>query len=661
MKESDFSALLKMTKVKELPLVGPSYEKRLRNLEIETVWDLFHHVPFRFLDFSKNINISDLRIGETATIKGEVTSYVNQYTKKGKPMQIVTIADETGKVNAMWFNQIYLSSTFRKGIKVAIAGELSFMGRQKAILSPEYEIINDNGDQIHTGGLIPIYSETAGISSKWLRRRIHDGWIRYQNNFEEFLPTEINKKDDLVRFKEAIKGAHFQKSMEEFEKAKHRVAFNELLSLHLKNMQRKKEWQKYKISKLILSLLDETKVKMFIKNLPFELTLSQIKVVDEILGDIQKDVPMNRLLEGDVGSGKTIVAAIGMYSVFLCGKKSILMAPTQILANQHYKTLTKLFKKQKLKIGISTGVTKSTGKFDVLVGTHAILQSQLDLNEVSFVVIDEQHKFGVEQRNLLTKKIGLPHVLTMTATPIPRTVALTFFGDLELSILDELPKGRQKITTWLVPEYKRDDGFKWIHDKIVKEKIQAYIVCPLINESETETMTEVKAANKEYENLKKKFNDLRIGLMHGKLKAKEKDTVINKFKNGKIDVLVSTPVVEVGIDIPNATVMVIEAADRFGLASLHQLRGRVGRGKLKSYCLLMTENESEKTQTRLNAMIKYNSGFELSEIDLALRGPGEIYGAKQSGYPELKIADWNDIDLVKDSREAAESFVNQNS
>ncbi len=645
---------LKIVKVEELPLVGPAYAKKLNKLGIHSVWDLFHHVPSRFLDFSKSSPINKLEIDEVTTIHGTITSFVNTYTKSGKTMQIVTIEDVSGKVEAIWFNQIYLSNVLRKGTEISLAGKLTWMARKKVIIAPEYEIVHAGQDQIHTGHLISIYPETAGITSKWIRRKIYDAWKRYKNDFEEFLPEATLKKYDLVSFETAISDAHFPKSLKEFERAKYRLAFNELLTLHIRNIERKKKWNKNKAAAKLK--IDKIKIHEFIKKLPFELTSSQKKVVDEILIDLEKNIAMNRLLEGDVGSGKTIVAAIAAYSSFLNGKKTVFMAPTQILASQHFNTLSKLFGKN-LKIGIFTSAKKSIGDFDILIGTHTLLNKSIDMKEVALFVIDEQHKFGVEQRNLLVKKSIAPHVLAMTATPIPRSVALTFFGDLDLSILDEMPKGRQKINTWVVPEIKREDGFKWIHDNIKKEKIQAYIVCPLIDESITETMQDVKAANKEYEKLQTKFIDLKIGLMHGKLKANEKESVINKFKNGEIEILVTTAVVEVGIDIPNATIMVIEAADRFGLASLHQLRGRVGRGDKKSYCLLMTENESEKTQIRLNAMTKYNSGFKLAELDLSMRGPGEIYGTHQSGMPELKIADWSDVNLIKNSREVAQTMV----
>src|SRR5258708_2730746 len=637
---------LQKISVEELPLVGPSYAKKLQKLGIITVWDLFHYVPTRFLDFSKTTTIANLQIDEVATIHGTITSFVNTYTKTGKTMQIVTITDDTGKIDAIWFNQIYLSNTFKKGLSVSFAGKLTFMGHKRAIMAPEYEIMKDGVDQIHTGGLIPIYAETAGISSKWIRRKTFDAWNAFKDSFEEFLPAKTLEKYNLLDYQTPIHDTHFPTSLEKFEIAKQRLAFNEVLSLHNQNIKRKKEWENNRIESKLK--IDNLKIKNFIKNLDFQLTDSQIKVIKEIMEDLEKNIPMNRLLEGDVGSGKTIVAAIAMYGVFVSGKKSVLMSPTQILAEQHFQTLNKLFGK-KLKIGIFTATKKDIGDFDILVGTHALLN--IDMKNVALIVIDEQHKFGVEQKNTLVKKSIAPHILIMTATPIPRTVALTFFGDLELSTLDELPKGRGKIITWIVAETKRKGAFDWIHDQIKKEKVQAYIVCPLIEVSDKETLLEVKAASHEYEKLKHEFKDLKVGLIHGKLKSQEKEEIIAQFKNGQIDVLVSTSVVEVGIDIPNATIMVIEGAERFGLASLHQLRGRVGRGTKKSYCLLLTENESEKTKIRLNALKETRSGFELAEIDLSLRGPGEIYGSRQSGVPELKIADWNDIGLIKNTRE----------
>ncbi len=644
---------LRDIKIDELPFVGPAYAKRLGKLEIQTIWDLLHHVPTRFLDFSLSSPIKNLQIGEIATVKGRVRSFVNQYTRAGKPMQILTVEDETGKIEAVWFNQIYLSRTFKEGLEVSLAGTLDWFGRRKAMIAPEYEIIRRNTAQIHTQGLIPIYSETAGISSKWLRRKIHDALDRYKDDIVDFLPKNILTKYKIIDFKTALTNVHFPKSLEEFEKAKHRLAFDELLFLQIQNLQNKKNWQRNKVTGRLK--IGESKIQKFIKSLPFELTDSQKKAVGEILTDMQKEIPMNRLLEGDVGSGKTVVGAIASYLAFLNGKKTIFMAPTQILAQQHFETLKSLFKGFKINIGLITGtsIKQSGKKTDIWVGTHALMNKKLKIKDVSLVIIDEQHKFGVEQRNALIAKSGTPHVLIMTATPIPRTVALTFFGDLDLSTLKELPKDRQKIVTWIVPGEKREKGFAWISRKIKQEKVQAFVVCPLIEESEREMMSEVKAATHEFHELETNFPDLKFGLLHSRIKTKEKENIMKKFRKGLVDVLVTTPVVEVGIDIANATIMVIEAADRFGLASLHQLRGRVGRGEKKSFCLLMTESEAEKTQTRLKALTQNLSGFELAELDLKMRGPGEIFGKKQSGFPELKIADWSDIALIKLAKKAA--------
>ena len=369
---------------------------------------------------------------------------------------------------------------------------------------------------------------------------------------------------------------------------------------------------------------------------------------------------MNRLLEGDVGSGKTVVAAIAAFTAFANGYQSVFMAPTQILAQQHFVTLNEIFKPFSVRVTLATseGVKKGPGKTDIFVGTHALIHKRVSFDNVALVVIDEQHRFGVEQRahlvDLTGKKKKAPHLLTMTATPIPRTVALTLYGDLDLSTLNELPKGRQKITTWIVPPQKRQGAYGWIDKEIEKESAQAFLICPLIEESEAETMKQVKAATVEYKNLKKLFVSRRVGLLHGKMKAKDKDIIMQHFKKSELDILVSTPVVEVGIDIPNATIMVIEAAERFGLSQLHQLRGRVGRGAKKSYCLLFAESHGQNVITRLNALTKGLSGFELAELDLKLRGPGEVFGTRQHGFLDLKIANWQDTELIKKAKELAQ-------
>ena len=427
--------------------------------------------------------------------------------------------------------------------------------------------------------------------------------------------------------------------------------------MQLQSELRKLNWGKNKVSNKLT--VNHLAIQPFINSLPFELTASQNKTIDEILTDLNKDVPMNRLLEGDVGSGKTVIAAVGAFASFLNGYQTLIMAPTQILAQQHYETLNKLFSKFKIRISLLTSNSKllSFGRSDVFVGTHSLIQSKIDFSKVVFVVIDEQHRFGVAQRELLVKKSGMPHVLTMTATPIPRTVALTTYGDLDFSVLTEMPKGRIKITTWVVPEIKRQGAYTWINKQITNDKCQMFVVCPLIERSETETLKDVKNVTDEFEKLKNIFPKMNLGLLHGRMKVTEKNKILDDFREGKIDILVSTPVVEVGIDIPNATIMVIEAAERFGLAQLHQLRGRVGRGKKQSYCLLFSNFHSGTAYTRLKAMEKTHSGFELAELDLKLRGPGEIFGTAQSGFPELKVASWSDFELIKSAKDTATDVI----
>lgn len=638
--------------ISDLPKVGPIFAKKFEKLGIDSIEDVFYHVPTRYLDYSSIVKIKDLRVNETATVHAKIVSIKNIYSKRGLKMQIGSIEDDTGKIAVLWFNQPFLIKTLYPGRLVSLSGKVSFFNRKICLTSPDYELISDNGDEtMHTGRLVPVYPETSGLSSKWIRRKIYDA---YQiSEIKEFLPKEMLAKYKLEDFKKAIEMVHFPQDINEAELGRKRLAFNELLNLELKSQARKLNWEKNKVIHKIK--IDKKLMSDFFNNLPFTLTNSQKQVIEVLLDDLEKDIPMNRLLEGDVGSGKTVVAATGMFASFLSGRQSVIMAPTQILAEQHYQTLKKLFAKFNLRISLITSSTKKIelGRSDIIVGTHSLIHDKISFDGVAFVVIDEQHRFGVEQRKYLIKKSGTPHVLTMTATPIPRTVALTTYGDMDLSVLGEMPKGRQKITTWVVPEDKRDRAYKWIEKQIRAEESQAFIVCPLIEDSEAETLTDVKSVTSEFEKLKLVFKNLRLGLLHGRMKASEKDQILGDFKDKKIDVLVTTPVVEVGIDIPNATIMVIEAGERFGLAALHQLRGRVGRGDKRSYCLIFSNFHSGKAYTRLKAMEKTHSGFELSELDLKLRGPGEIFGTAQSGFPELKIASWTNIELIKNAREAA--------
>jgi len=639
-----------------LPKVGPIFEKKFERLGINTIRDLFYHVPSRYLDYSLITTINKLRADETVTIHVKIVSITNIFSKRGVRMQIGSVEDETDKLMVVWFNQPFLLKMLYPGRLVSLSGKVGFFNRKLCLSSPDYEILDEEGDAtFHTGRFVPVYPETSGLSSKWLRTKIRDAFA--VSEIKEYLPKDVLTGSDLVSLKEAIREAHFPENLEEAGEGRKRLAFNEVLNLQLKSLIRKSNWKENRVTNKLK--IDSSAINKFIESLPFKLTDSQSKTIDEILKDLGGEIPMNRLLEGDVGSGKTVVAAVGAFAAFLNGYQTLIMAPTQILATQHYETLNRLFSKFKLRLSLLTSSVKlhDLGRTDIFVGTHSLIHSKVDFSKVAFVVIDEQHRFGVEQRRHLVKRTGTPHVLTMTATPIPRTVALTTYGDLDLSVLTEMPKGRQKVTTWVVPEEKREGAYEWIRSQITVHRSQVFIVCPLIEDSETETMKDIKSVTSEFNNLKLIFKNLRLGLLHGRMKSKEKDEILDEFRAGKIDILVATPVVEVGIDIPNATIMVIEAAERFGLAGLHQLRGRVGRGKQKSYCLLFSNFHSGMAYTRLKAMEKSHSGFELAELDLKLRGPGEIFGTAQSGFPELKIASWNNFELIKATKEIAEDII----
>ncbi len=641
--------------ITDLPKVGPILSKKLEKLGIRTINDLFYHVPSRYLDYSQITTIKGLRLGETVTIHAKIISIANIFSKKGRRMQIGSVEDSTGKLMVIWFNQPFLTKMLYPGRLVSLSGKVGFFNRKLCLTSPDYEIMEEeDGETYHTGKLVPLYPETAGLSSKWLRTLVRNAYQDPSMEIRDFLPKDILKRENLVDLKTALSLVHFPQKEVDALQGRERLGFNELLNLQLKSEYRKLNWKQNKVKYRLK--IDGSALNSFIKSLPYELTDSQGIAIEEIVSDLEKPTPMNRLLEGDVGSGKTVVAAAGAFAAFVNGYQSLIMAPTQILANQHYETLKKIFEPFNVRVSLLTSASKKMelGRTDIFVGTHALIHSKVSFDKVAFVVIDEQHRFGVEQRAHLAKKSGTPHVLTMTATPIPRTVALTTYGDLNLSILKESPKGRQVVTTWVVPEQKRKGAYAWVEKQIKETASQVFVVCPLIEDSESETLTDVKSVTSEYEKLKRVFRDRKLGLLHGRMKVKEKDQVLSDFKNKKTDILVATPVVEVGIDIPNATIMIIEAAERFGLAQLHQLRGRVGRGTQKSYCLLFSNIKYSK---RLKAMEKTHSGFELAEIDLELRGPGEIFGTMQSGFSELKIAAWNDHKLIKRIKDLADEIV----
>lgn len=647
------------TPIGKLPSVGPIYESRLEKLNIKTVHDLIMHVPSRYEDFSRVSKISSAQIGENITIQGIVENIENIYTKHGKKYQLARVSDGSGEIYVVWFNQPYLIRSLPQGSRISLAGQVGWFSRKKAIFSPLFEIIPQSGETLHTGRIIPIYPETQGVSSKWLRRKISDTISQVKEDIKETLPKNILKQYNLEGLPKALLSAHFPKSLKEAEKGRYRLAFEEMLDIHLTSLVRKRNWKKQ--NRAFKVKVDYEKLEKFIRRLPFKLRPSQKKALRQILFDIKKGVPMNRLLQGDVGSGKTIVAALAAYACFNNNFKTVFMAPTQILANQHYKTLKELFAKEKIKISLITASSKPQKDSDIYVGTHALIHKTVNLDNTALVVIDEQHRFGVEQRKTLVKQANLgkliPHVLTMTATPIPRTITLTLYGDIDLSTLKS-PRNYNNITTWIVPKTKREKAYEWVQNQIIKDSSQGFVVCPLVDESDKETMKSVKAATHEYEELSKHLNKIKIGLLHGKMKSNEKDRVIKKFKAKEIQLLIATPVIEVGIDMPEANIIVIETADRFGLSQLHQLRGRVGRRGQKSYCLLFSDSKSENNIRRLEAMRKNLTGFELADLDLKLRGPGEVAGTRQHGYWNLKYASWSDTKLLQITKEAADDLFN---
>lgn len=645
------------TPVKSLHMVGESSAKRLEKLTISTIGDLLHHYPHRYEDLSLISSIAQLQPGELVTIQGQIISMQNVYTRSGKQLQKALVADGTGPIETIWFNQPYLATTLKAGMQVALAGKVERFANRVTLNSPEYEILKSDQQPIHTGRLVPVYPETAGVSSKWLRSRIAPLLTRFHLPLVDWLPAEIREKHQLADLKTAIQQIHFPQSKSQAGMARRRLAFDELLLLHLKARERKHQWQTRKTRTPFT--VNPNQVKAFIQNLPFVLTPDQKKAIRAICQDLRRPIPMNRLLQGDVGAGKTVVAALACYVAHLNHQKTALMVPTSILADQHLKTLEQLLKPYGVTIGFFTRTHKpkeKPEKIDLFLGTHALLHRPLDSQKLGLVIIDEQHRFGVEQRSRLINRSPAPHLLTMTATPIPRTVALTVYSDLDLSVIETMPKDRKPVKTWVVPKRKRAASYEWLKGQIKTHHSQVFIVCPLIEESDSERLANVKAATIEFDSLHKIFPDFRLALLHGRMKAKDKQTVMTRLAQGKIDILVSTPVVEVGIDIPNATVMLVEAAERYGLAQLHQLRGRVGRGDKQAYCLLFSEVEKPENLKRLRALEQYQSGIKLAELDLKLRGPGELYGTSQSGFLQLKLASFADSQLIAETGRAADEL-----
>lgn len=670
----------KDTDVMYMKGVGPKIAYKLNKLGIYTAQDLIMYFPKKHIDYSSRTLIKHLKEGENTTIFGYIKSVSAFNTKNKLSVVKVTVTDESGRLDLSFFqaksNRFMLERVkaqfpVNAGIMVSgtvkrssYDGKLTFDKPNYSIMTGEF--LEDKNANLNLARIVPIYTVCEDLSIKVLRRAIYNAVNMYKNEIENIVPDYIREKYGILDKKIAVEQIHFPESIELLEQARFSLIFEELFLIQLK-LVRLREQNSNNHNALALKIKEQGIVRKFIDNLPFELTGGQKKAVNEILNDLNSDIPMARLLQGDVGSGKTVVATIMLLAGVENGYQGALMAPTEILAQQHYNNLQQWLTPMGISVGLFLGsqgkkvrekfrTDLRNGQMNIAVGTHALIQEDVDFNNLGAIVVDEQHRFGVKQRNVLKKKSQNPQILTMTATPIPRTLALTVHGDLDLTVIDELPKGRKPIKTSLVTSHRG------VYD-LIKQEIeagrQAYVVYPLIEESET---LSAKAATIEAERLQNEvFPQFKIGLLHGKLKNDEKEQVMADFKEKKYDILVSTTVVEVGVDVPNATVMLIENAERFGLSQLHQLRGRVGRNDLQSYCILHTSTKSQETKERLNIMTQTNDGFVIAEKDLQLRGPGEFLGTRQSGLPDLIISDIvRDAKVLEMARNEAIDFVKTN-
>lgn len=640
--------------VTSIPGIGSHHAKKLEKIGIATAQDLLHHYPFRYEDRDATVDLNEIVDGSIATVSGSIEDLRSVRTRTGKTMQRATfVTTDDIRIDVVWFNQPYLVNTLKRANLLTLSGKIKRFKGTLTLQSPIWEALGkDSQESLHTNRTVPLYHTTLGITNKWLRGKI--AWLLKQPFVPDHLASSLLDEYALLPLDQALQAIHFPQDQANLEMAKKRLSFDELLLWQLRAQMNKRNWLEQKQS-LELSITND-QVQRFLDALPFSLTLAQHKALRAVHNDLARRSTMNRLVQGDVGSGKTVVAAFACY-VAACNRlPSVLMAPTETLALQHADTLESLLRPLGIIINTQTRSRKNIVKnAQVFVGTHALLHRTLP-QKLGVVVIDEQHRFGVKQRAQLLERIPSPHVMSMTATPIPRTIALTLYADLDISVIDEMPPGRIPIKTWVVPLTKREKAYSWIREQIVKHETQAFIVCPLIEDSENSQLAEVKAVQTEYARLQSEvFPDLKLGLVHGRLNSKAKSQVIEEFKNKATDILVATPVIEVGIDIPNATIMMIEGAERFGLAQLHQLRGRVGRGDKQSYCLLFTS--SGKDSQRLKHLETIQSGFALAELDMQLRGMGDLYGVKQSGEIELKIASLSNTALISATQQAAAQIL----
>jgi len=644
-------------------------------LGVRTIRDMLRFFPHRHMDYSQLNFISQLREGDEQTIVANVWQ-AKVTTLGGRQGTEAIVGDETGNVRVVWFNQPYLARKLNTNARVVLSGRVTLFKGRHVFQSPEWEII-ENKDLVHTARLVPVYPLTQGLRPRQVRKLMKEVVDQWAWQVADFLPAELRERCRLMELPEAINQAHFPENEVAKNQARVRLAFDELFLLQLGVMSKKRDWQGSQPSPPLA--VDNSLLETFSRSLPFELTAAQRKALREILADLSQTQPMCRLLQGDVGSGKTVVATMASLVTAANGHQAALMAPTEILAGQHFITIGELLSgvgqaegdgyirrfsgvlPRPLVVALLTGELGQArkqeiqqaindGMVDIVIGTHALVQKGVEFQRLGLAVVDEQHRFGVEQRSALRQKGVSPHMLVMTATPIPRTLALTLYGDLDISVIDQLPPGRQVVKTrWLKPQ-QRDTAYGFLRRQVTGGR-QAFIICPLIEESEA---IAAQAAVVEYEHLSQEvFPDLRLGLLHGRMSGRDKDDVMERFRTGELDILVTTPVVEVGIDVPNATVMLVESADRFGLSQLHQFRGRVGRGHEQSYCMLLAENPSEVGQQRLDIIEKTWDGFILAEEDLKLRGPGEFFGTRQSGLPDLRMARLSDVALLELARTEA--------
>lgn len=709
------------TKLATIKGIVPKFLTKLGKLGITTVHDLLWHFPARYEDYTKITKIADLKPGESVTVRGEVRRVTSRRAfKTFMPIIEAVVTDETGGITLVWFNQPFMAKVLHEGTRANFAGKVFSNKTGLHLANPSYEVLRGTAVTTHTAGLIPVYPETRGLTSKGIRYLVKQ-FLDIIPHLDDFLPDPVLMEHNLPNLDYALRHIHFPKNQEQVTRAKNRFAFEYVFLLQLNNLRLREQLSRERAPVISVNPAERETI---VGTLPFTLTESQQISLNEILEDVGRGSPMNRLLQGDVGSGKTAVAAVAAVVTAHCGFQSLFMAPTEVLARQHYHTLTSIFKHFNSGIALITGsecrlyhdehleekiskakLTKliESGQVAIVIGTHALIAKESEPRKLilkrkkteaglkirfpkpGLVIIDEQHRFGVRQRQALLQgadkhkaKAGhvphlIPHFLSMSATPIPRTLSLAIFGDLDVSTINELPKGRKEIITKVVDPINRPKAYGFIKQQIAAGR-QAFFIYPRIEQQihdgeqlSTELVTkdtksifaaEAKAVKAEYERLSKTvFPDLKVGMLHGKMKPAEKTKVMQEFKDGKINILVSTSVIEVGVDVPNSTIMVIEGAEYFGLAQLYQFRGRVGRGEHQSFCFLFTDSNAQTTVARLNALIEAKNGFELAEKDLELRGPGQFLGDKQTGVPDTAMNSLNNIQLVKGARDSAHKIL----